>query len=278
MAIDIIYTLAAVLKDVLVPFKAEILEVLNHSRFDKCKPVREATIEAYHTIKSLGGDDEGFEEEEPSYSNQKPSAKTRPSLKETIKQAKKGKAQTKDMNFEILDKSDNDRKLSAATQKRIENKRATMVSANEEKKDTAPISYDDVKSHIFEGPKNRNFFKTQKSKKKDEIEIFTAGDRSKFDYEADLKKHQEQDARARQNQPNKKVKENNFFDETEDDNQNRPNRYSERSPTEDRKVAHDDKPIGHGGIKAPDDVPIQIYVKGNPKKKQEDDSAKNSQK
>lgn len=57
MAIDVIYTLAAVLKDALIPFKTEILEVLNHSRFDKYKPVREATIEAYQTIKEIGGDD-----------------------------------------------------------------------------------------------------------------------------------------------------------------------------------------------------------------------------
>ena len=46
MAIDVIYTLAAMLRDVLIPFKKEILEVLNHSRFDKVKPVREATLEA----------------------------------------------------------------------------------------------------------------------------------------------------------------------------------------------------------------------------------------
>lgn len=46
MAIDVIYTMAAILKDVLSPYKKEILEALNHSRIDKIKPVREATIEA----------------------------------------------------------------------------------------------------------------------------------------------------------------------------------------------------------------------------------------
>jgi hypothetical protein len=46
MAIDVIYTMAAILKDVLSPYKKEILEVLNHARVDKIKPVREATLEA----------------------------------------------------------------------------------------------------------------------------------------------------------------------------------------------------------------------------------------
>jgi hypothetical protein len=59
MAIDVIYTLAAIIPDTLIPFKSEIVEVLNHSRFDKYKPVREATIEAYATIKGLGGEEIG---------------------------------------------------------------------------------------------------------------------------------------------------------------------------------------------------------------------------
>jgi hypothetical protein len=46
MAIDVIYTMAAILKDVLSLYKKDILEVLNHSRTDKIKPVREATLEA----------------------------------------------------------------------------------------------------------------------------------------------------------------------------------------------------------------------------------------
>ena len=46
MAIDVIYTMAAILRDSLKPFKQEILDVLNHQRSDKIKPVREASIEA----------------------------------------------------------------------------------------------------------------------------------------------------------------------------------------------------------------------------------------
>ena len=54
MAIDVMYTIAAILRDVIVPYKREILEVLNHCRFDKIKPVREATIEAINVIKEIG--------------------------------------------------------------------------------------------------------------------------------------------------------------------------------------------------------------------------------
>ncbi len=46
MAIDVIYTMAAILKETISPYKGEILEVLNTARTDKIKPVREATLEA----------------------------------------------------------------------------------------------------------------------------------------------------------------------------------------------------------------------------------------
>lgn len=53
MAIDVIYTMAAILRQALSPFKAEILEVLNHTRSDKIKPVREATQEAIQAVKDI---------------------------------------------------------------------------------------------------------------------------------------------------------------------------------------------------------------------------------
>jgi hypothetical protein len=53
MAIDVIYTMAAILRDALIPFKNDILEVLNHSRSDKIKPVREATLEAMAAVKEI---------------------------------------------------------------------------------------------------------------------------------------------------------------------------------------------------------------------------------
>ena len=83
MAIDIIYTFAAILKDVLIPFKSEILEVLNHSRFDKFKPVREATLEAYQAIKNLGEDNTS------DMDMSKDSKKPRPSIRDAIRQDKK---------------------------------------------------------------------------------------------------------------------------------------------------------------------------------------------
>jgi len=87
MAIDVIYTLAAILKDVLTPFKEEILEVLNHLRFDKFKQVREATTEAVQIIQSLGGEEvveERYEEpvrQEKKFKSslKKPTVKTRKS-------------------------------------------------------------------------------------------------------------------------------------------------------------------------------------------------------
>ncbi len=54
MAIDCIYTLAALLKDVIVPFKKEILKVLAGCKYDKMKPVWEATLEAICQLKEIG--------------------------------------------------------------------------------------------------------------------------------------------------------------------------------------------------------------------------------
>lgn len=53
MAIDVIYTVAAILPPTLSPYKDHLVEVLNESRFDKLKPIREATIEAISAIKDL---------------------------------------------------------------------------------------------------------------------------------------------------------------------------------------------------------------------------------
>lgn len=64
MAIDVIYTMAAILKDVLGPYKKDILEVLNHSRTDKIKPVREATLEAIQAVKSIADCEVELEEEQ----------------------------------------------------------------------------------------------------------------------------------------------------------------------------------------------------------------------
>jgi hypothetical protein len=54
VAIDAIYSMSAILKDEIVPFRLEILQVLNHCRFDKVKPVREATLETIKLLKEIG--------------------------------------------------------------------------------------------------------------------------------------------------------------------------------------------------------------------------------
>lgn len=54
MAIDCIYTLAAIINESIIPFKRDILNALNNCRFDKMKPVREATTEAINMIKDIG--------------------------------------------------------------------------------------------------------------------------------------------------------------------------------------------------------------------------------
>jgi hypothetical protein len=53
MAIDVIFTVATILPPSLSPFKDHFLETLNESRFDKSKPIREATIEAMTALKDL---------------------------------------------------------------------------------------------------------------------------------------------------------------------------------------------------------------------------------
>lgn len=53
MSIDVIYTMSAILRDALSSYKHEILEVLNHTRSDKIKPVREATLEAIQAVKDI---------------------------------------------------------------------------------------------------------------------------------------------------------------------------------------------------------------------------------
>jgi len=56
LAIDIFFTISAIIPDILIPYKTDIIEVLNQARHDKYKPVRETAVEAYQSIKSLGGE------------------------------------------------------------------------------------------------------------------------------------------------------------------------------------------------------------------------------
>lgn len=54
VSIDAIYSLSAIVRDEILPFRVDILQVLNHCRFDKIKPVREATLETIKLIKEIG--------------------------------------------------------------------------------------------------------------------------------------------------------------------------------------------------------------------------------
>lgn len=53
MAIDVIFTVSTILPPSMAPYKDHFLEVLQESRFDKQKPIREATIEAMQALKDL---------------------------------------------------------------------------------------------------------------------------------------------------------------------------------------------------------------------------------
>jgi hypothetical protein len=53
MAIDVIYTFAAILKGTLGQYKNEILEALSLTRTDKIKPVREASLEAINMVREI---------------------------------------------------------------------------------------------------------------------------------------------------------------------------------------------------------------------------------
>jgi hypothetical protein len=57
LSIDVIYTMAAILRETLIPFKKDILEVLNRCRSDKLKPVREATLEAIEAVRLIPDDE-----------------------------------------------------------------------------------------------------------------------------------------------------------------------------------------------------------------------------
>jgi len=53
ISVDAIYTLSVLMPESLENFKNELLEVLNHCRFDKIKHVRDAAIVAINIIKDF---------------------------------------------------------------------------------------------------------------------------------------------------------------------------------------------------------------------------------
>jgi hypothetical protein len=53
ISIDVIYTLSKMIPFVLKPYKRDLSDVLNDLRFDKIKPVREASLEALNALKDV---------------------------------------------------------------------------------------------------------------------------------------------------------------------------------------------------------------------------------
>ena len=53
MSVDVIYTIAKIQPIALKANKRDLIEMLNELRFDKIKPVREATIEALNAMKEV---------------------------------------------------------------------------------------------------------------------------------------------------------------------------------------------------------------------------------
>lgn len=54
VAIDAIYSMTAIIKEEVIPYRLEILQVLIQCKFDKIKPVRDATLETIKLIKEIG--------------------------------------------------------------------------------------------------------------------------------------------------------------------------------------------------------------------------------
>lgn len=48
--------MTAIIKEEILPYRGEILRALNNCRFDKVKPVREATLETIKLLKEIAPD------------------------------------------------------------------------------------------------------------------------------------------------------------------------------------------------------------------------------
>lgn len=149
ISIDVMYTIAAILGDVLLPYTKEILEVLNHCRFDKMKPVREAAIEAINLIKDL--DPSAAEENQSHDSYTRRDRASRSGMEKPWKkkssQLKGGEDPSSITLYSNREDDENkfEGKVSAATRKRRE--------AQEAKRKAAPVKKPDLnkeKKSIFD--------------------------------------------------------------------------------------------------------------------------------
>ena len=120
-------------------------------------------------------------------------------------------------------------------------------------------------------PKNSNFFKKQKEAQAKEIEIFTSGDPNQIDYQEDMRKHHEAEAKI------SKAKDDDFGIEIYEGRkpEKEISKNQEKSGNEyrreERKDRNDNKNKNNPksqNTKDPEDVPVQIFVKGNPPKEE----------
>lgn len=158
------YTIAAILGDVLLPYTKEILEVLNHCRFDKMKPVREAAIEAINLIKEI--DPSAVEETQSLDSSTRKDKNSRGPPKPWKKKNKKDSEPASFAVFNSKEEEQPEGKISLATQKRRE--------AQEAKKKNQPTNKPNLnkeKKSIFAQKKNPNFFKPNGIKEEPKVDI-----------------------------------------------------------------------------------------------------------
>lgn len=175
IGIDVMYTIAAILGDVLMPYTKEILEVLNHCRFDKMKPVREAAIEAINLIKEI---DPGAEESasQDSFSRKDKTPKAPQQNKPWKKKSKTQKIQEESVPFSKYSNKDEDddvveKKISNATKKRLE-----ALEAKRKAQPTKKPNLNKEKKSIFELQKNSAFFGKNRPAAQTEVHIKPSND------------------------------------------------------------------------------------------------------
>ncbi|CDW76319.1 armadillo beta-catenin-like repeat-containing protein [Stylonychia lemnae] len=214
MAIDVIYTLAAILPPALSPFKDHFIEILNESRFDKQKPIREATIEAISALKDL-----------PPQKQERVSRSDGPDKKASREDPTPRPREMPQEKFEIqVDKktglggrqspTGQGKQVTAVTQKKLMNARI-MKSKSPVRKELLQQQQKDQKqkTSIFTGPVNKDFF--------DKVEKIENG------IEIKIAQNQDSDEDEDQDQLNQREELN---DSRNKDEQVSPRQYNSTSP------------------------------------------------
>ena len=134
ISIDAMYPIAAILGEVVLAYTKEILEVLNHCRFDKSKPVREAAIEAINLIKEIDPSANEENQSQDSHSRRDRASRGVPEKPWKKKKGNRREEESAPFNVHVNIDDDDDgqtKKVSAATLKRRE--------AQEAKKRVQPV-------------------------------------------------------------------------------------------------------------------------------------------